>query len=182
MLDFYLEQKFAGSGSDLEEKIRLLKDMYPVLSELHSSTQRSLYVRRLSERIGIKEHVVWSELSKSMKQREGKTFSRNLKDRMTASKVEKRFNELHLLNLLVHHPHILSRLVNCEWKTLLSDAVILEIVGTLFEKYYREGACSLESLMESLESEPARNQLREIMFDDSHFSDQEAEQAVTEIE
>jgi DNA primase len=182
MLDFYLEQKLAGSGSDLEKKIRLLKDMYPVLSELHSSTQRSLYVRRLSERIGIKEHVVWSELSKSMKQREGKAFGNNLKDRMTASKVEKRFNELHLLNLLVHHPQILSRLVNCEWKNLLSDAVILEIVGTLFEKYYRQGVCSAEELMESLESESARKQLREVMFDGSHFSDQEVEQAVTEIE
>ncbi|MFO7737957.1 MAG: DNA primase [Desulfatiglandaceae bacterium] len=182
MLDFYLEQKLAESGSDLEEKIGLLKDMYPVLFELQSSTQRALYVRRLSERIGIKEHVVWSELSKSIKQRERKTFSRNLKNRMTASKVEKRFNELHLLNLLVHHPEILSRLVNYEWESLLSDAVILEIVGTLFDTYYREGACSVDDLMESLENEPARNQLREVMFEDSHFSDQEVEQAVTEIE
>jgi DNA primase len=182
MLDFYLEQKLAGSGPGLEEKIGLLKDMYPVLSELDSSTQRSLYVRRLSERIGIQEHVVWSELSKSMKQREGKTFSGSLKNRVIGSKVEKRFNELHLLNLLVHHPHILSRLVTCEWENLVSDDVVLEIVRTLFEIYQREGGCSSDSLMESLKSESARNQLREVMFEDSHFADQDVEQAVTEIE
>lgn len=182
ILDLYLEEKLTESGSDLEGKVRLLKEMYPVLSELHSSTQRSLYVRRLSERIGIKEHVVWSELSKSIKQLEPKRFKHNLKERLTASKVEKRFSELHLLNLLVHHPHVLSRLVNCEWEVLLSDSVILEIVDALFEKYRREGAHNPEDLLESLENDLARNQLREVMVEDSHFSDQDVEQAVTEIE
>jgi len=182
MLDFYLEQKLTLEASDMEGKARVLKEIFPALSELRDNTQRSLYVRRLSERIGIQEQVVWSELAACMKEPAQKTSELNLKERLTGSSVCKRFDDLHLLNLLLHHPDTIPRLVNCEWNMLLSDSAILEIVNALFEKYRREGIFSPEDLLESLESDMARKQLREALLETCHYSDQEVEQAVADIE
>ncbi|UCF84386.1 MAG: DNA primase [Desulfobacteraceae bacterium] len=181
MFDFYLEQKLEQVDSDMEGKIRVLKEIFPLLCELRTSTQRSLYVRRLSERIGSKEEALWSELSAFMKKPSAKASENRLRDRLTPSRIGKRFDDLHLLNLLIHYPHTLSRLTDCEWRVLLSDSAIIEIVNTIFEKYRQEGAFSPEELLDDLESDVARKQLREALVDDSHYSEQEVEQAVAEI-
>ena len=51
MFDFYLEQKLTFDDSDVEGKVRVLKEILPVLGRLTNTAQRSLYVRRLSERL-----------------------------------------------------------------------------------------------------------------------------------
>jgi DNA primase len=182
IFDFYLEQKLAHLDTDMEGKVRVLEEIFPVLSELRMSTQRSLYVRRLSERIGIKEEALWSELSRFMKKPHRKAFENRLGDRLIPSGGGKRFDDLHLLNLMIHYPHTLSRLMNCEWQGLLYDSAVIEIVNAIFKKYRQEGTFSPEELSDDLESDAARKQLREVLFEDSHYSEHEVEQAVTEIQ
>lgn len=181
MFDFFLEQKLVQRDSDVEGKVRLLKEVLPVLSELHYSTQRSLYVRRLSEWIGIKEDVLWSQLRSFQKKRSGSAIETDVKGRLAASKVEKRFDDLHLLNLLIHHPNAASKLIDCEWRILLSDSAVMEIIDTFFQKYSQEGPFSPQDLLGSLESDVAREQYSEALVEDPHYSEQEVELAVAEI-
>ena len=181
MFDFFLEQKLVQRDSDVEGKVRLLKEVLPVLSELHYSTQRSLYVRRLSEWIGIKEDVLWSQLRSFQKKRSGSAIETDVKGRLAASKVEKRFDDLHLLNLLIHYPNAASKLIDCEWRILLSDSAVMEIIDTFFQKYSQEGPFSPQDLLGSLESDVAREQYSEALVEDPHYSEQEVELAVAEI-
>jgi hypothetical protein len=140
-------------------------------------------VRRLSERIGIREESVWSEVRGFREMTSAKAFETNLKNRLTSSRAEKRFgSDLHVLNMLVHYPHMVIRLMDCEWKVLLSDPTIVEIVNTFFKKYSLEGPFPPEHLLESLESEDARKEFREALLLTPFYSDQTVELAVAEFE
>ncbi|MCF8142829.1 MAG: DNA primase [Deltaproteobacteria bacterium] len=181
MFDFFLDQKLTLGGSDIEGKVTVLKEILPVLALLRNSAQRSLYAGRLSERIGIKEDVILSELRAVAKGLSEGGLQKNLKERVAASQAKQRIGDVQLLNLLVHHPVAVTGLLDTDCMKLLSDATTLQIVKRIFEKYRQEGRFSPEHLEESLESEEVRIRLREALVADSIYSDQEVNQAVREI-
>ena len=180
LFDFYLEQKVATGDSD-EEKIAVLKELLPCLSEIRSFSLQSLYVQRLSDKIGIKEEVVLSELKAFMKNTSGKALEMGIRDRLKTSSAEKRVGELQLLNLLIHHPDAVSLLMGCECKLILTDPAVLEIVDAVFSRYREEGPFAPQILLESLDSEAARELLREILHRPFIYSDEDIEQAVSDI-
>ena len=183
ILDFYLEQKLTQTGLDMERKVRVLEEIFPALSELRTGTQRSLYVRRLSERLGVKEEVVWSELSIFMKRPSENRLKSSMRDRLIDQKAKKTtVSDLQLLNLLIHYPQTIPRLMEHECRILLSDPIVLKIVDIIFHEYRQNGLFSHERLMESLHSEEACERLREILHRPFVYSDQDVEQAVAEFE
>jgi len=182
MFDFFLDQKLAQGGSDIEGKVGVLKEILPVLAQLRNRAQRSLYAGRLSERMGIKEDVILSELKAVSKGLSERGLQQALKERIAESKAKQRIGDLQLLNLLVHHPMAVSGLMGTDCMTLLSDAATSQIVKKIFETYRQEGRFSPERLEENLESEEIRIRLREALLADSIYSDQEVKQAVREIE
>jgi len=182
MFDFFVEQRFSERDSD-EARVRALKEILPVLSEIRDFTLRSLYVRRLAERIGVKEDAVLSELAGFIKKPSGETFERKINGHMaTGKKVQKSLTDLQLLNLLVHYPETITRLMACECRILLSDPVVVKIVDTIFAEFRREAPFSPESLLDILDSEPACEQLREVLHRPFVCSEQDVEQAVVEFE
>jgi DNA primase len=167
--------------SDIEGKVHVLKEILPVLSKLRNAAQRSLYVGRLSERIGIKEEVVLSELKSFKQDLSGDALERGLKGRLTGPKLDKKIGDIQLLNLLVHHPKTVTGLMDSGCRALLTDDTASKIVEVIFEKYRREGQFSPENIEETLENDDVRIRLREVMVADSIYSDQEVKQAVEEI-
>lgn len=182
MFDFFLEQKTAEAVSD-EGSVQILKEVIPALSEVRNDIIRSIYVRRLSEKLGIREEMLWSELRGFVKNQSGRTVEKGFKQRLNASKAESKITDLQMISLLVYYPHTISRLMDGECRILLSDPVVLEIIDTIFEKFLKDGTCSAENLSESLGSEAAREQLREILHRPFIvYSDQDVELAVLEFE
>ena len=182
MFDFFVEQRFTERDSD-EARVRALKEILPVLSEVRDFTLSSLYVRRLSERIGVKEDAVLSELARFMKKPSGEAFERKINEHMTTGKKgQKTLTDLQLLNLLVHYPETVSRLMACECRILLSDPVVVKIVDTIFAEFRQEAPFSPEKLLDILDSEPACEQLREVLHRPFVCSEQDVEQAVVEFE
>jgi hypothetical protein len=104
------------------------------------------------------------------------------RERLKVSKKGKNISDIQLLNLLVHHPHTIPRIIDIECKPLISDPVIMEIVDTIFERYIQEGMNSCENLEESLKSEVARIQFREALSEPSFYSENEVDQAIEEFE
>jgi DNA primase len=182
MFDFFIEQRLSERDSD-EAKVGALKEILPVLSEIRDFTLRSLYVRRLSERIGVKEDAVLSEVARFMKMPSGAAFERKINGQMTAGKkAQKSLTDLQLLNLLVHYPETVSRLMACDCQILLSDPVVVKIVDTIFNEFNQEVPFSPEKLLDSLDSESACERVREVLHRPFVCSQQDVEQAVVEFE
>jgi DNA primase len=182
MFDYYLEKRLARGKGDVEGKVQALKEILPVLSALRSAAQRSLYIRRMAERIGVREEALLSELRSFGKKPFQKGAGRDLKERGLSQAAGKNYGDLQLLNLLVHHPDVVSRLIECGSTILISDPTVTQIVETFFQKHRENISLSPENLENSFESEAARIKLREVLVGRSFYLAGEVEQAVREIE
>ena len=180
LFDFYLDRSLSLHKQDVEGKVRALKEILPVLAGIRNMAQCSLYVRGLSERMGIREDVVLAELAAFRKSQSAGELGKAVRRKNSVSKLESRVCDSQLLNLMVHHPDTISKLCDSECGHLLSDPGIKEIVRVIIDEHRRTGAFSPSDLENSLNVE-VQTVLREALVSESIFSDEEIDQAVSEM-
>lgn len=183
LFDFHLEMSFSEMDGSIEAKSAVIQDVLRVLAKLRNVSQQSLYMRRLSERVGVKEDFLWLELRGLERDMSGEGENQRLRERLAKPSVEKRFNrDLHFLNLLIHHPQEALGLKHLPWQVLLSDASIIEIGEAFFEHFAAGGDAAMEDLAGNLASEKAREQLREGLLLPSFYSGANVDLAIQEFE
>lgn len=182
LFDFFIQHQSRGRDGTVEGNVRILKSVLPVLASLENDMQLALYIQRVSQQLGIKEEILWHEL-------DGLRAKKSRPSQKTrgwispgGGTIEKRFDDLHLLNLLVHHPETLEPLKACECLLLVADSTVRDVVKTMFHKHDRHGGCTYDMLHETLENEKSRQHLRDVYFQGSRFTDDEVALAVAEIE
>lgn len=181
MFEYYLDLKLSHTGDEVEGQVSALKEILPVLGELNNASQRSLYVRRLSEKLGVAESAVLEELGNWQKHRSWKGDEGDLRERLSASKA-KNIDDFHLLNLFIHYPHTMERLMDLDCKVLLSDPVVRGIFDSLYEIHGREGKMAPADILESLPGDAARERFREAMLSSPIYPNDMVEQALDEFE
>ena len=180
LFDFYLNRSLSLNNQDVEGKVRAMKEILPVLAEVRNNAQCSLYVRSLAERIGIREDVVLAELASFRKSRSSDELERGVRRKISASRSESTVGDSQLLNLMVHHPETISMLYDSECENLLSDPGIKEIACVIIDEHRRTGSFSPDDFEKRLNAE-VMAVLREILVSESIYSDEEIDQAVTEM-
>ena len=178
MFDFFIDRKMTDGGKEIEHRVNVLEDIFPVLAELKNHVQRALYVKRLSERLQVAEKVLTAEFQKWT----AKHSVAADRPQAPVKKEAKRIDDVYLLNLLLHHPGAGARLRLLEWKNLLSDPRVIEIVGCLLEKNPGEGTLDQEAVLAGLSSEETREAFREAMLSPSIFTEEEGEKALQDFE
>jgi DNA primase len=181
MFEYYLDLKLSYRGDEVEGKVSVLKEILPVLGALNNASQQSLYVRRLSEKLGVAESAVLEELGKWKKHRSSKGDERELRERLSASKA-KNIDDFHLLNLFIHYPQTVKRLMDLDCRLLLSDPVVIGIFDSLYEIYGREGKIVPADMVERLPGDSARERFREAMLASPIYPQDMVEQALDEFE
>ena len=181
IFDFFVDLRFSNSGGSIEGKVAAMKEIIPLLSELRDAPQRSFYVRRLAERLGVRESAVLEEMQRWVASRSWQGRESALKERVSAPKTGSR-NDLMILNLLVHHPEVWDRLMQEELGSLLSDPAVREIFGLLLKVSGSEKKVTPEEILQSLPGESAQRILRETLMGPSICREDEVDQAVREIQ
>jgi DNA primase len=179
--DFFLDRKLAESRSTIEGRSNAVKELIPVLLDLNSEVQRSLYVRRLSEKLGVPESSFLKEMEKGKMQKSMKAEGSQVQDRSSYREV-KVSDDVFFLNVLVHHPGSIERLVRLDLKSLLSDPATIEIFETIARNYRGQESFSLEQMMNNLSGEPAKEVFREAMVSPSRFQDEEVHRILSDFE
>jgi DNA primase len=177
MFDFFIDRKMADGGKEIEHRVKALEDIFPVLAELKSHVQRALYVKRLSEKLQVTEKALAAEYQKWASKSSLDATLPGTQQKKDA----KRLDDVYLLNLLLHHPRTVPRIRDLEWKSLVSDPVVAEIIGGIIEKDAGTGAIDQEDLLAGLQREEAREVLREAMVSPSIFADEEVERALQDF-
>jgi DNA primase len=181
MFDFYLDRKLAHMGDGVEGQVSVLKEILPVLSELKNAAQQSLYLKRLSQKTGITESAVSAELRNWQTYHSWKVDNDGLGERLSASKVKK-IDDLHLLNLFVHYPQTIDRLMNLDYKVLLSDPVVIGIFESVEEICTGEEDIKPANILERLEGDSTKERFRETMLSAPIYPHDMVEQALNEFE
>jgi DNA primase len=177
MFDFFIDHKMADGGKEIEHRVQVLEDIFPVLAELKSHVQRSLYMKRLSEKLQVTEKAVSEEFRKWAAKDSFGAGS----PQAQGKKECKRIDDGYLLNLILHHPRTIGRVGDLEWKILISDPVAVEIVSCLIEKNPGAGAFAPDEILASLAGEAAQEAFREAMLSPSIFSEEEVDRAIQDF-
>ena len=180
MFEFYIDLKISRINKGIEGQVNLLKEILPVLADVDSDPQRLLYARRLSEKSGIAESIVLSELRNQRAARHEEGNEGRLRERLSNLKMEIS-PERDLLNLMIHYPSVMDRLIDSEYQILLSDPDIIEIFHYMDEIYRKEGCIQSDEISERLEHESARETFREIMLSAPICPEDSIEQAINEF-
>ncbi len=179
ILDFFLELKLKEQETD-EGKIFVMNEILKVFSEIRNLPLRSLYVRRLADKIGIREDIVLSELSKITSKRSFKPYADMTKSPVPV-KAEINVSDLQLLSLLVNYTSAVPQLVDIDCQPLLTSTVAIEIVNSIFEVYLKFGEVAYSELEDVLKTDAAREQLREIQHRPFVvYSQEDVKQAIME--
>jgi hypothetical protein len=96
-------------------------------------------------------------------------------------KQPRRIDDVYLLNLIVHHPRVVARIRALEWKSLLSEPVVIEIVGSIVEKDSGGGKINQEDILTGLSGKETQEVFREAMLSPSIFSEEEVEKALQDF-
>jgi DNA primase len=179
--DFFLDRKLAESRSTIEGRSNAVKELIPALLDLNSEVHRSLYVRRLSEKLGVPESSLLKEMEKGKMQNSMKAERSPIQDRSSYREV-KVSDDVFFLNVLVHHPGSIERLVRLDLKSLLSDPATIEIFETIAKNYRGQESFSLEEMMNNLSGDPAKEVFREAMVSPSRFQDEEVHRILSDFE
>lgn len=181
LFEFFLDLKLSSAAAGIEGKVSVLKEILPILNEMDNAAQRSFYAQRLSERIGIPQSAVLAEMRKWVTAQSGKGEETGLREKLSALKAKKR-DDADLLNLFIHYPYTLDRLMKHGCSVLLSDQVFRDIFDSMYQIYAREGETQPADILDRLEGEIARERFREAMLSPPIYSDEMVEQAVREFE
>jgi len=180
VFDFYLDSKITPETESIEKKVAIMKEILPLLAELGSEAQRSLYIRRLSEKTNISSSVIQAELDNFYPSGKDRRQPAKIGEKLKAVKVKSRA-DFDFLNLLIHHPQTMKHLFAYEYKRLLSDQISIEIADKLYEAFKRGGEIVEDQFVEAL-GETAQERFREISLNPSIYSSETITQAVTEFE
>ncbi|MGE5840799.1 MAG: DNA primase [Deltaproteobacteria bacterium] len=177
MFDFFIDRKMGRGSQEIEYWVKALEDIFPVLAELKSHVQRALYVKRLSEKLQVNEKVLAEEFRKWAAKGSPAAGSPQAQEKKEC----KRIDDVYLLNLLVHHPGTIARVKGLEWRSLVSDPGVLEVLDCLIEKHPEGEAVDTEGILSGLPREATREAFREALLSPSIFSEEEVEKALQDF-
>ncbi len=180
LLEFYLSQTLVVGNQGLEEKVTAVRELLPRLLEVKDPMLRSAYVTKIAETVGIKERIVWEELDK-LSREGGSADAGATQSSLRASLAIKYNRDMHVLNLLIHHPEVASDLSDCPWEEFVQDECTCKLIARFFDKLKKGGQFAPEQLLEELEDEGARNELREALMLPSFYDEASAQLAASEI-
>jgi DNA primase len=181
LFDFYMDQKLGSRTQNIDQKVSILEEILPILAKVRNETQRSLYIRRLSEKSEIAESVVLSALG-GIKQSSVKGRVKNdIKQQFASVNANRSIGEIQLLNLLLHYPETVADLRGHHCRLLISDPMIRRIVDVIFDRQGCSGTMTFETIQERLDHDEDRVWLREFGFRPAFCSDREVKQAVRDF-
>lgn len=181
LFDFYMDQKLGPGAQNIDQKVSILEEILPVLAKVRNETQRSLYIRRLSEKSEIAESVVLSALGDIKQSSVKGRFKNEIKRQVASVKVNRSIGEIQLLNLLLHYPKTVADLRGHHCRLLISDPMIRRIIDVIFDSHGNSKTMTFETIQERLDHDEDRVWLREFGFRPAFCSDREVKQAVRDF-
>ena len=181
LFDFYLDLKLSQLSEGVEGQLSILREIIPFLLELNDESQRFLYSKAVSQKAGIAESIILSELKKGKRGQARKVNENNLKKSLSSMVAKKQHDNL-LLNLAIHSPKAMDRLMKTDYKVLLSDSIIIEIFNQMREIYEKDRSLMPPEILEKIKKGSAQDRFREEMLAPPICQGEAVDQAIIDFE
>jgi DNA primase len=175
LMEIFLEQSLAEYDGSVEGRLKVVRQVTPMLKLLDSRVTQEGYVRLLDQRLGVSEEVMWAELG--LEQTSRVVTARRPKPERTARIPDW---EEEVVRILVHYPNWIPLL---EESSALDDFQVnpwVEIAGLLTKHYQEGGKLALSGLLMDLEDEDLRNMISGWSLESSPWREEEAHSRLRE--
>ncbi len=152
VVTFLLETAVNEHGLSIEGKVRIVADLQPTLAAVTDPVERSLYLKEVSERLGIDESALAAKIRDTavgpaeaahLKVADSKTSSIN-KGLQAGSRLERQ-----ILSMMLQYPPVMPQIRESGAITYFEDPALRSIAETVIEMYQAQGAGSSDSLKET---------------------------------
>jgi DNA primase len=169
LMEIFLEQSLAEYDGSVEGRLKIVRQVTPMLKLLDSRVTQEGYVRLLDQRLGVSEEVLWAELGMD---RTSKAMAARGPKPARATRIPAWEEEI--VRILVHYPNWIPLL---EKSSALDDFQVnpwVEIAGLLTKHYQEGGNLALSGLLMELENEDLRNLISGWSLESSPWREEEA--------
>ena len=153
IVSFLIEQSIAKHGLSTEGKIRVVTDLKNPLAAINANVARTLYVKKLAERIGIEENIILQEIRTRAAQKEKKdTDKHEILGAIKGSRLERQ-----IVAMMLQFPVILPEIRKYEVIEYIENP-LLKSIGTAILEHQGTSAAQITELLSGIDN-PEQEQL-----------------------
>jgi len=152
--EFYLNNMVSRSGPHPWKKSGAIDEILRLLSKVSHPVTRSIYVKEVAEKFGVKEQAVLHRLG---------TREITVKEDASVFLTSQNKNEKTLIYLMLTCPEEMLSLRN--YIKDFESAELIPIAEAIFEIYVKEKAMDIDSLLGKIQDEKIRNIVVKIIFE-----------------
>ncbi len=161
MVDYYIDH-ILGKKGGLEENLDAVKDSVGFIVHIEDLVQRNLFIKRVSERLGVDQELMKSEVRKALAAaRKGEKEDHS--PRKVAAKVDP--VEWIFLHLLMEHPEWLPVVREENLLDYLLDGDLQDLGRALLENFERDGKVTVADLIGSVPDNAVKQNLLKMVME-----------------
>jgi len=166
MIDYYIDHVI-GERKGLEEKREALRQAIALTKTISSASERDLFVRRVSERLGIEQDVLIKEVRQ--------TAAETAKTTLQAPKEDKKVSidavELQLVNIMLNFPEQVPIIDDSNVLLYLTTNDLKGLGELIIETFKQNGKINAIELIKTVEQKPVREKLMLLLVNDSPYDE-----------
>jgi DNA primase len=172
MVDYYIE-KVIGKVGTLEDKMASVRNAVPFIVNIGDAIERNLFIKRISEKLGIDEGLLKKEVHRSSTAPSAVSAEgRGMEEKGKIDRIE-----LSLINIMLEYPRKIPEMVREEILNYLTNADLkkfLEDIKDAFDKH-DDVAFDATLLVNHMNNDTIRQKLLKKMMDEAPYDEQMAD-------
>jgi len=166
LLDVFFGQVFtANDAYSVKGKLKIIEEVVPMVSRIRDRTERELYIQRVSQRLGVKEEIIFQKMKREDRSERSESTGKTL-ELSEARKVEKM-----MVRLMMYYPQLIPQIQKEAITDDLSTDSCRKLVAIIIDKFVSEKGFDPTSLMNDVVEDELRGLLSECLFDEEPLDD-----------
>ena len=166
LLDVFFGQVFtANDAYSIKGKLKIIEAVVPMVSRIRDRTERELYIQRVSQRLGVKEEIIFQKMKREDRSERSESTGKAL-ELSEARKVEKM-----MVRLMMYYPQMIPQIQKEAITDDLSTDSCRKLVAIIIDKFVSEKGFDPTSLMNDVVEDELRGLLSECLFDEEPLDD-----------
>ena len=167
MVDYYIEEIIAG-GNTLEDKRDSVRDSVSFIGNISDPVQRNLFIKRVSEKVGIDQGILKSEVGKKLVHRPSPSGQRAIpaKKREIVDQIE-----LNLIHMMMEYPDRIPVVAHERIFDYFLSRPLKDIGESVMQSYHAGENKNLSHIINDLADQGIREKLLKLTVEERPYDD-----------
>ncbi len=167
LVDYYIENVI-GRVVTYEEKRDALKEAVSFIIHIDNTRERDLFIKRVSEKIGLDQLLLTKEVNLALKAPAGKKADVSTESDMNIDTVE-----LSIIHIMLEYPSVVPEIVKKNIFDCFMSANLKSLAVKLADYYAKEGSKGIDAsqFIQAIDNEAIRKKLLRMMIDENPYGE-----------